>query len=204
VRVNPFGIDPPEQSSPGGQEGLLLFVGNFAHPPNVDAARWLVDDIMPRLRARSAGARLLIVGAGAPADVRARTRSDVEVLGEVPSVAPFLDSAAVVLAPVRIGGGMRMKALHALASGKALVTTSRGAEGLAVHGVKAPFVVADEPEAFAAAVAELLHDAGRRADLGAAARSFVLEHYSPAAYCRRLERVYAELVEEHDRKAGER
>lgn len=204
VRVNPFAIDPPEPSDPAGQDGLLLFVGNFAHPPNVDAARWLVTDIMPRLRARNAGARLLLVGAGAPADVRALVASDVEVLGEVPSVAPFLESAAVVLAPVRIGGGMRMKALHALASGKALVTTSRGAEGLAVAGVEPPFLVADEPEAFATVVTELLHDVDRRRDLGASARSFVLEHYSPRAYCRRLERVYGELVEEQERTGAVR
>jgi glycosyltransferase involved in cell wall biosynthesis len=204
VRVNPFAIEPPAQADPTGEDGLLLFVGNFAHPPNVDAARWLVDDIMPRLRARDAGARLLLVGAGAPGEIRARAGSDVEVLGEVPSVAPFLEAAAVVLAPVRIGGGMRMKALHALASGKALVTTSRGAEGLVVSGVEPPFLVADEPEAFASLAAELLRDAGRRRALGARARAFVLEHHSPAAYCRRLEIVYSELVDDLERTRAAR
>jgi glycosyltransferase involved in cell wall biosynthesis len=195
VRVNPFGIDPPAPSDPASeQEGLLLFVGNFAHPPNVDAARWLVDDIMPRLRSRTTGARLQLVGAGPPADVRALAGPDVEVLGEVPSVAPFLEAAAVVLAPIRIGGGMRMKALHALASGKPLVTTFRGAEGLAVAGVEPPFLAADEPEAFALLVDELLQDSGLRKELGARARSFVLEHYSPQAYCNRLEAVYSELI----------
>jgi glycosyltransferase involved in cell wall biosynthesis len=198
VRVNPFAIDPPpEPADPAGQDGLLLFVGNFAHPPNVDAARWLLDEIMPQLRARNIGARLLLVGAGAPADIRAGAGSDVEVLGEVPDVAPFLESAAVVLAPVRIGGGMRMKALHALAAGKALVTTSRGAEGLAIVDVESPFLVADDPESFASLVVDLLHDADRRGSLGARARAFVLEHHSPRAYCRRLERIYGELVEEH-------
>jgi glycosyltransferase involved in cell wall biosynthesis len=119
------------------------------------------------------------------------------VLGEVPSVAPFLEAAAVVLAPIRIGGGMRMKALHALASGKPLVTTLRGAEGLAVAGVEPPFLAADEPETFALLVAGLLQDGNMRRQLGARARSFALEHYSPHAYCNRLEAVYGELIAQH-------
>ena len=88
-----------------------------------------------------------------------------------------------------------MKALHALAYGKALVTTSRGAEGLAGDGGQPPFLVRDEPDAFASCVVELLRDDRLRNELGARARSFVLKHHSPAAYCRRLEAVYGELVE---------
>jgi glycosyltransferase involved in cell wall biosynthesis len=201
VRVNPFGIDLPELGTTAVEEdGSLLFVGNFAHPPNVDAARWLIDEIMPVLRARNTRATLRIVGPGAPADVRAQAGPDVEILGEVPSVAPFLETASVVLAPLRIGGGMRMKALHALAAGKALVTTTRGAEGLVVDGVKPPFMRADEPEAFATLVAELLHDADLRRRLGAEARAFVSEHYSSRAYARRLEGVYGELVAERGQR----
>jgi glycosyltransferase involved in cell wall biosynthesis len=205
VRVNPFGIDLPEHSDAAGEEdGVLLFVGNFAHPPNVDAARWLIDDIMPLLRARNTGARLRIVGPGAPADVRAQAGPDVEILGEVPSVEPFLEAASVVLAPLRIGGGMRMKALHALAAGKALVTTSRGAEGLAVDGVKPPFLTADEPDAFASLVAELLDDINLRRELGGEARAFVSEHYSSRAYGRRLEGVYGELIAERAQNGAAR
>jgi glycosyltransferase involved in cell wall biosynthesis len=143
--------------------------------------------------------RLVLVGAGAPPEIRALAGPDVEVLGEVPSVGPYLEAAAVVLAPIRIGGGMRMKALHALAYGKALVTTTRGAEGLIVGGGQPPFLVGDEPDAFASCVAELLHDEGMRRELGSRARSFVLEHHSPGAYCRRLETVYGELIETHAR-----
>jgi glycosyltransferase involved in cell wall biosynthesis len=201
VRVTPFGIDAPPAADPAREQpGLVLFVGNFTHPPNVDAACWLVDGVMPRLRALVPGSRLLLVG-GAADSIDHLAAADVDVVADVDALAPYLEEASVVVAPVRTGGGMRMKVLYALASGKAVVTTPRGAEGLVSAGSEPPFVLADDADGIANAVARLLGDDRSRRQLGARARSFVLEHYDTSAYARRLETVFDELIAERHRIA---
>jgi polysaccharide biosynthesis protein PslH len=100
--------------------------------------------------------------------------------------------------PVRTGGGMRMKVLQAMAYGKPVVTTARGAEGLRVNELPLPLVTAEDTEGIAAATAQLLADPVRRRTLGQAARAYVAEHFSPEAYALRQEAIYAEL-----RPAGE-
>jgi glycosyltransferase involved in cell wall biosynthesis len=97
-----------------------------------------------------------------------------------------------VLAPVRTGGGMRMKVLHALASGKAVVTTSRGTEGYSSEGRTPPLAVADDAVAVAAVAAELLGDDVWRRELGHRGRAFALEHHAPGPWAERLESVYEE------------
>ena len=195
VRVNPFGIELPEPlppSPPSSRE--LVFVGNFTHPPNVDGALWLGTEIMPGLRARGVQARLSLIGPAPPPAVEALAGEDIRVLGAVPDLRSFLGPAAVVLAPLRTGGGMRMKVLEALALGRAVVTTRRGADGLDGHGVP-PLVVADTAGEVVQATAELLADPAARERLGADARRFVADFYSPDPYARRLERVYEEARE---------
>ena len=194
VRVTPFGIDLPARVDPTREQpGNLLFVGNFTHPPNVDAARWLALEIMPRLRTLRTAARLHLVGSAMPESVRVLAESDVEVVGEVPTLDRLLERAAVVMAPVRTGGGMRMKVLRALAAGKAVVTTPRGAEGFTLGG-DPPLVVAEGADAIADETAMLLRDDEQRRALADRARAFVTEHYSAEAYGRRLESVYQEAV----------
>jgi polysaccharide biosynthesis protein PslH len=195
VSVNPFGVMAPPAADPAREdEEQILFVGNYTHAPNVDAALWLGQEIMPRLRRLQPGVQLKVVGIYPPDEVLALGGSDIVVTGPVPQIEPWLERAAVVVAPLRIGGGMRMKVLHAMAMGKAVVTTPRGAEGLEIDGHHPPLVVAADADALAAAVAALLADAAQRRRLGADARAFVLEHFSPDAHVRRLENVYAGLL----------
>lgn len=194
VRVNPFGVELPAAADVTQENGQnILFVGNFTHAPNVDGALWLGHEIMPRLRERAPGTRLSLVGVLPPPSVRELACDDIEVTGAVPAIEPWLTRAAVVLAPLRIGGGMRMKVLHSMAMGKAVVTTPRGAEGLSVDGCQPPLVVAADTEAMVQATATLLGSPATRRALGLRARTFVAQHFSPQAYVRRLEAVYAEL-----------
>ncbi|HEX2392722.1 MAG TPA: glycosyltransferase family 4 protein [Solirubrobacterales bacterium] len=193
VRVDPFGLVLPPRHDPAREiAGTVLFVGNFAHPPNRDAALWLAGEIMPAIGRRCPEARLRIVGTAPPPEVRALAGPAVELIADAPSVLPHLDAAAVVLAPVRTGGGMRMKVLQAMAAGKAVVTTSRGAEGYTGFGEEPPLRVADDGAGIAAATAELLGDAVGRRRLGERAREFSERHHSPAAWARRLTAVYEE------------
>jgi glycosyltransferase involved in cell wall biosynthesis len=199
VRVNPFGIAMPSPANPEREApDTLLFAGDFTHPPNVDAAVWLATAIMPRIRARHPAAKLKVVGANAPKQVLALAGNDIDVVGAVPVMAPIFESASLVLAPVRQGGGMRMKVLHALASGKAVVTTRLGAEGLLLEDKEPALVVADDTDTIAATAARLLDDGTERRALGDRARRFVQAHHSPQAYADRLEAVYEEAIAERE------
>jgi glycosyltransferase involved in cell wall biosynthesis len=195
LRVNPFGLVLPAAVEPGREEpGTILFVGNFAHPPNRDAARWLVRGIFPQVRLRLPGARLRLVGTAPPAQVMGLAGDGIEVVPDAPSVEAELERASVVLAPVRTGGGMRMKVLQALAAGRAVVTTPRGTEGFSGFGEEPPLTVAEGAEQLAGATAALLGDDARRRDLGRRARSFAERHHSPEAWAERLTAVYEDAV----------
>jgi glycosyltransferase involved in cell wall biosynthesis len=192
VRVNPFGCVMPDPADPAAEvSGTVLFVGNFDHPPNRDAATWLVGEIMPAVRSRFPGAILRIVGTAPPEDIRALAGPGVEVVGDAPSVAPHLEAAAIVMAPVRTGGGMRMKVLQAMALGRPVVTTPRGTEGYTTYE-EPPLVVADTAAEIAEATAALLKDDDRRHELGRRAREFAERHHSPGAWERRLTTIYEE------------
>jgi polysaccharide biosynthesis protein PslH len=196
VRINPYGIELPPALDPSDEApGTVLFTGTFGHLPNRDAARWLATEIMPLVADSAPAARLRIVGSSPPREVLDLAGPRVEVVADPPSVAPHLAAAAVVLAPVRSGGGMRMKVLEPLAKGKAVVTTALGAEGFTGFGEPPPFEVADTSKAIAAATARLLGDDNARRQLGARARDFAERHHSPAAWAGRLERVYEEAAD---------
>jgi polysaccharide biosynthesis protein PslH len=179
----------------GEQPPALLFVGNYVHPPNLEAARWLLDELFPRLRTRFPGLRLWIVGDGAPDSLRRAAGDGVQVTGRVPEVAPFMERAAVVVAPLRSGGGMRVKMLDAMAAGKAVVATPLAVEGLDVrHGEQ--LLVAGDADAFVAAVASLLDDAGRRRELAQAARAWAESNLSWEQCAMQYEALYDRLQAE--------
>ncbi len=196
VHVAPNGADvaalrdlPPG----GGQDGRLLFTGTLSYPPNADAVRWLAADILPLVRRRVPDARLTVVGRGAPPDVQALAGEDLELLGWVDELAPVLQSAAVTLAPLRSGGGTRLKVLEALGAGRAMVATRIGAEGIdVVDGTH--LRLADTPEAIADAIVDLLADPAERARLGAAGRALVEARYDWPAIADALGASLAEWV----------
>jgi glycosyltransferase involved in cell wall biosynthesis len=135
---------------------------------------------------------LRIVGTAPGPEVRDLAGPRVDLVADAPSVLPHLEEAAVVMAPVRTGGGMRMKVLQAMSAGKAVVTTSRGTEGYTGFGEQPPLAVADSEAEIAAAAVALLGDDERRLALGANARAFAERHHSPEAWAERLTAVYEE------------
>jgi polysaccharide biosynthesis protein PslH len=171
-----------------------LFVGGFAHHPNIDAALWLARSIFPRILERVPGARLEIVGHEPGPEIRALAAGAVSVHASVPDVTPYLDRAAVVVAPIRIGGSMRMKVVEALALGKALVATPRAAEGVeAIPGEE--FLLAADDDELVDAIAGLLLDRDRRRALGERARSWAETNLGWDRGVEDFERLYAELVD---------
>ena len=167
----PFGADLDAPAlNPGGEDDAgLLFVGNFNHRPNLDSAGFLATDVLPRVRLAHPDATLRLIGE-APPDVSGS--SYVEASGRVPDVGPFLDAAAVVLAPARLGAGMRVKVMEALVAGKAVVATPLAVAGLDLTPGRHAMVV--EPSHFADAISDLLGDRTRRVELGRAARDWAL------------------------------
>ena len=193
LAVVPNGVDL-EAFRPGAAEApdTLVFNGTLRYRPNLEAARHLVHDIWPRVRARRPDARLTIVGAIDTAMLEGLRAAGVELTGEVPDVRPFLGGASVVGVPVRIGGGTRLKILEALAMGKAVVSTSLGCEGVAVRN-REHLRIADDADAFAAAVVELFDDRAARRRLGAAGRALMEAEYSWEAAAQRLDALISTL-----------
>ncbi|MET3928971.1 GT2 family glycosyltransferase/glycosyltransferase involved in cell wall biosynthesis/2-polyprenyl-3-methyl-5-hydroxy-6-metoxy-1,4-benzoquinol methylase/regulator of replication initiation timing [Lysobacter sp. OAE881] len=167
-------------SHPSGRQGLL-FVAGFAHTPNVDAAKWLVSEVMPLIWARIPDMTLALVGSNPSPEVRALASDLVEVTGYVDDaeLERRYANARVGIVPLRYGAGIKNKVVEALQQGLPLVTTSVGAQGL--PGIGGVCDVADSAEALAAFVLDLLQDDDlwlRRAHDGA---NFVSSMFSPSA-----------------------
>jgi polysaccharide biosynthesis protein PslH len=192
-------LPPAPLDAIGASPPSVIFVGGFGHPPNVDAARRLALRIFPCVRERSPESLLYLVGDKPPPDVRALARDGIVVTGGVPEVESYLNRAAVVAAPLRVGGGMRLKVLEALGAGKALVATPRAVEGLAIRDGEHA-LVADSDAAFADALLRLLDDQDERRRLGASARSWAERHLDPALAVDAYERLYDEVLSEPERR----
>ncbi len=186
ARVYPNAIPlVPQPERP--EEDVIVFSGNFEYHPNVSAVRFFRERIWPDLRARSPGLRWRLVGRN-PEGVRRCVAGDprIELTGPVPDAVHALAAAKVVVAPLLSGSGTRFKILEAWAAGRAVVSTTLGAEGLAAADGE-HLLVADTPAAFTGAVARLLESPARRAALGRAGRSLYEREFTWPAAWRRLE-----------------
>ncbi len=165
---------PDERHVP--DDPRIGFVGCMDYPPNVDAVRWFVDDIWPWIIKEVPETVFQIVGRRPTRAVRSLAGRRVEVLGEVDQVLPHLRGFRVSVSPHRVARGLQNKVLEAMAAARPVVLTSAAASGIdARHGEH--FLVADAPHPFAFRVLDLLADASRCADIGQAARRFVVEHH---------------------------
>ena len=163
-------VDIPAEPAPPpeGTGSELLFVGKMSYRPNIEAVRFMAS-------AMPSGARLTVAGASPVPEVVALESDTVHVTGRVPDLGPFFRGADLVVAPMLSGSGIQNKILQAMAHGCCVLTTPIGADGLDASA--GAFAVAS-PEVFAAAAAELLARADRRAAIGAAARRYVETNFS--------------------------
>lgn len=180
VALVPNTVDVEEygRSDGVGDGATLLYTGTMEWFPNQDAAAYFITEVLPKVREQVPEARFVVAGRGVPECFRRRFSGPaVEFTGAVPDMHPWIARAAVVVVPLRIGGGTRLKILEAGAMAKAIVATPFGAEGLDfVDGRE--IVLADRADEFAAAVVKLLRDTPRRCALGQAARERVTKQYS--------------------------
>jgi glycosyltransferase involved in cell wall biosynthesis len=181
--LDPIGVPPPR----------VLFIGGYVHAPNRDAAMRLLESIFPLVRREVPEAVLELVGDDPTETMRRLADEHVLVTGGVPSVTPYLSRAAVVIAPLRLGGGMRLKVMEALGAGKAVVASPLAVEGLALEdGTHA--LIRDRDEELAAATIRVLQDPRLRSALGTAGRLWASERVGDDAAVASYERLYDELV----------
>lgn len=159
--------------SPGPRDHDLVFVGGFRHAPNVDAVTWFVREVFPLVEVRLPAVRLNIIGSHTPEVIKDfQAVPGVHVVGFIEDTSAWLDRAAVSVAPLRYGAGMKGKVTEALSAGTPVVTTTVGAQGLgAVSGVH--LHVADTAAAFADAVVVCLEDPLAAEAMGARGRELV-------------------------------
>lgn len=201
--ISPGAVVPQDPLDPLGKPPpRLLFVGNFIHPPNIDAARRLVRSIFPAVRVRVPDAKLLVVGDHPPDDISAAVSDDVIVTGKVRDVTPFLDAAAVVVAPMHLGGGMRMKIVDALAAGKAVVATPLAVEGLGLRDGATVSIVADDRQ-MVESIVDLLEHQDRRASLATQARAWASQRLGWDRAIEDYERLYVRLLEGSSDRSGD-
>jgi glycosyltransferase involved in cell wall biosynthesis len=195
ITVVPTGVDTElYQSSPSvsGNPPVVLFCGSMDWEPNIDAVEYFCRDIWPTVLASFPDARFQIVGRNPHPSVRRLASASVEVTGTVPSVADYLRLATVVVVPLRIGGGTRLKIFEAMAMAKALVSTSIGAEGLDVTDGR-DLMIADDASSFAAAIIRLLQDPALRRNYEQAAAALA-ERYDWSQIARRFAEVLQNTV----------
>lgn len=190
IFVNDYTND--EQTLSLGEQALV-FTGKMDYRPNVDAMLWFTDHIFPPVRKRCADATLYIVGQKPHERLNSlRSRAGIQISGWVPHVQPYLNAAAVYVAPLRMGSGTRLKILEAMASGCAVVATTVAASGL-LPEIRKHMIIADDAPTFSKAILALLHDPEGRQQLGTAARQAIREYYDWSVLLPRLLDAYKDI-----------
>jgi polysaccharide biosynthesis protein PslH len=187
-------IHPVETAASDNAHPVLLFQGSMDWYPNRDAVEYCVQSILPMIRQDFPNARFIVAGRNPPPQFVERFSLDlqIEFTGTVPDMRPYLAAATVVIVPLRIGGGTRIKILEACAAGKPTVSTTVGAEGLDLKAGR-EIILADDAAEFARSVVTLLRDPDLRDAIARPARSAVVERYSQLALKKALEDIRSNL-----------
>lgn len=201
VTAVPPGVDP-ELLAPGRRDpvpGSVLYVGHMEHYPNLDGLLFLYCEIWPEVRRACPEARLTVAGMGAQEElarvapeVLAAIQGDesVELAGFVPDLRATMGATVAMAAPVRLGSGVRNKVIESLAAGLPVVTTRRGAEGLAVTHER-ELLIADDPQAFARELVRLLRETDLQHKLSRAGSELAARQHNNEELAKRLEHALA-------------
>jgi glycosyltransferase involved in cell wall biosynthesis len=179
VHLLRWSVAPRPTSVPFAKRRGIAFIGGYGHPPNLDAARWLIREIVPLVRSRIPAIECLLVGDGLPGGVRQRCGEDVVALGQVDDLASVFDRVRLTVAPLRFGAGIKGKVVDSLAAGVPCVMTAIGAEGLDLPSALDGCIAATADEI--AAAIERLHKNGKaNAACRAAGLGYIEEVFSEA------------------------
>lgn len=195
VVVNGVDTRAAAQVQPDIKSQRILFVGNYEYPPNVDAVTWALDEILPRLWQHYPEARFAVAGYAMPHEWAQRWSDPrIEWHGFVDNLATLQQQSSLFLAPLRHGGGSKLKVLEALAAGLPLVSTAQGASGLTLEN-DIQVRLGETPEALCQALSELLSNPGKARELGERGREYVQRTHDWSAAANQLEAVYQQILE---------
>jgi polysaccharide biosynthesis protein PslH len=176
------------------QPKTLVYIGNYSYPPNADAALYYCESILPLIRSEVPDIHTVFVGMKPPEALK--TFPGVETTGFVQDIRPFVAQAGCVIVPLRVGGGTRLKILDSLAMGKAIVSTSLGAEGIDLtHGKD--ILLADRPDDFARCVTRLVNQPDFGRQLGENGRNLVERKYSWDVLVDQLTEYLQEIIDRY-------
>lgn len=170
-------IDELKPSETDPLLGEVVYVGAFDWQPNVDGAAWLIEKVWPAVLSGFPDAHCTLVGKKPPPYLEKLASESIELTGFVDSVTGYINNASCCVVPLWVGSGMRFKILEAFALGKAVVSTSLGAEGIEISD-GSDILIRDDPESFAEGILSVLRDGDFRKELGRNARKLVEEKYS--------------------------
>lgn len=170
----------------------VVFTGTMSYEPNHEGAIFFIKEILPHILRECPHVRFFVVGKNPPADLLAFGGKNVTVTGPVPSIIEYIKEASVIVVPLLTGGGMRFKILEAFAMGKAVVSTTVGAEGIEYED-GTNILIADDPVAFARHVVTVLKNPQMAEALGNAARYLVERHYATSVVGRQWQDLYRTL-----------
>ena len=190
--------EPMPGGKPFAQREGLVFIGGFEHPPNTDGVLWYAREVLPRVRTRLPGVVTYVVGSKVPPPIRALAAPDLVVTGFVPDVAPYFTGCRVSISPLRYGAGVKGKVNLAMSYGMPVVATTPSVEGMHLTDGE-EVLVADDPEAFAAAVERLYRDEALWRKLAKNGLDNLRRHFSRATAGRALDELFA-LAEARARK----
>jgi glycosyltransferase involved in cell wall biosynthesis len=191
VYVSPFPIECRSAEPAERFEPYFTFLGSEEHFPNRDALEWLTTEVWPAISKQMPGCILRVIGSWGEASRARYSRSGVEFVGYVPDLESAV-KGSVMLAPLRIGSGIRVKLLDAMIQGVPAVSTSIGCEGIpARDGID--ILIRDDASEFASAAVELLNDRELRVRLANAGKSLVARFYSPEQVRKRRNEIYQKV-----------
>lgn len=185
-----YTLDPRASVLTARRCDRFVFVGGLAHEPNLDGLTWFAHEVLPLVRKTIPSATLDVLGGDVAPEVRSAAGPGVRFRGFVDDTRPYL-RAAITVVPIRLGAGVRMKILEAMAAGSPVVATTHGASGLAVRAGE-HLLIADDAPVFADTLVRLASDSINRTGLARAARTLVEEHYGWDAIVKRQESLYEE------------
>lgn len=194
ITVVPIAVDTEKLQPVRRRAGSknIVTLGTLHYPPNADGIRWFFNEVFPLVQKRVPNATLTIIGKNPPQDfleLAERNPGTIKVTGYVDDLVPYLEESALMVVPVRAGGGMRVRILEAFAYAMPVVTTTVGLEG--IHGTPDHnVIVADMPADFANRTAELLENASLQEKLAANGRELATKKYDWQAVLAAMRPIY--------------
>ena len=188
----PFGIEPEEVAVDGVEPASLFHIGAMDWIPNCEGVDWFLDKVWPIVHERVPSARLYLAGRKMSSRLMNAQIDGVVVVGEVADAMHFIGSKQINIVPLLSGSGIRVKIIEAMSMGKAVVSTTVGAQGIEYsNGVN--LLIADTPEQFAKQIERLVNDADYCRRVGEAAARLVAEQYDESVLSKKLVQFYHKL-----------